>query len=29
VALLLFPVQRPALFDAVVTRSDGSVVEIR
>jgi len=26
VALLLFPVQRPALFDAVVTRSDGSVV---
>ena len=29
VALLLFPVQRPALFDAVVTRSDGSVVEIQ
>jgi tRNA (mo5U34)-methyltransferase len=28
-ALLLFPVQRPALFDAVVTRSDGSVVEIQ
>ena len=29
VALLLFPVQRPALFDAVVTRADGSVVEIQ
>jgi dTDP-glucose pyrophosphorylase len=29
VALLLFPVSRPALFDAVVTRSDGSVVEIQ
>jgi glucose-1-phosphate thymidylyltransferase len=29
VALLLFPVQRPALFDAVVTRSDGAVVEIQ
>jgi dTDP-glucose pyrophosphorylase len=28
-ALLLFPVQRPALFDAVVTRADGSVVEIQ
>ena len=29
VALLLFPVARPALFDAVVTRGDGSVVEIQ
>jgi dTDP-glucose pyrophosphorylase len=29
VALLLFPVQRPALFDAVVTRADASVVEIQ
>jgi glucose-1-phosphate thymidylyltransferase len=29
VALLLFPVPRPELFDAVVTRSDGSVVEIQ
>jgi glucose-1-phosphate thymidylyltransferase len=29
IALLLFPVQRPALFDAVVTRSDDSVVEIQ
>jgi dTDP-glucose pyrophosphorylase len=28
-ALLLFPVARPALFDAVVTRGDGSVVEIQ
>jgi glucose-1-phosphate thymidylyltransferase len=29
VALLLFPVREPALFDAVVTRSDGTVVEIQ
>jgi tRNA (mo5U34)-methyltransferase len=29
VSLLLFPVQRPALFDAVVTRADGTVVEIQ
>lgn len=27
--LLLFPVSRPELFDAVVTRSDGSVVEVQ
>jgi dTDP-glucose pyrophosphorylase len=29
VALLLFPVAQPALFDAVVTRADGTVVEIQ
>ncbi|HEY8550245.1 MAG TPA: sugar phosphate nucleotidyltransferase [Vicinamibacterales bacterium] len=28
-ALLLFPVERPELFDAVVTRSDGRVVEVQ
>jgi glucose-1-phosphate thymidylyltransferase len=27
--LLLFPVSRPELFDAVVTRADGSVVEVQ